>query len=264
MTELRASYDPILSIVLGLISGQGSNNKFGRATNCDSGVLTDVWDRANVADNQPTWLAPTAARVHAIVSTNDNDGKTGAPSSTGARTLRVWGLTGWGVAETYEDVTLDGTTSVNTTGSYVIIHRMKVLTFGASGPNVGKITATAATDATVTAQIEVGEGQTQMAIYGIPSTQTLVVPGFYGSIERDSPTGAGALYRLLWSEDVQNQPAVFTIKHTISTNVAAAPFYQPYLPYNRFTGPGILKLQVQADANDVFADGGFGIILVDN
>ena len=175
--------DPMLGIPKGDFSGYTAVNKFGRSTDVDDGVNTDIWDVANAnsypsaaLDQQAIWVPPTTARTHQIASTSANDD--GDPVGTGARTIQVYGLTGWGAAETSEVVTMNGTTDVATSSSYVIIHRMKVLTYGGSGPNVGSITATADTDDTITAMIAPGEGQTQMAIYGFPSTQTAYMTGF--------------------------------------------------------------------------------------
>ena len=262
--QIVSTLPAALEIPEGEITGHYSVNKFGRCTNADSADPTDIWDRANPTNDQAIWLAPTAARLHSLSSTSDNDGKTGAPSSTGARTVQVYGLTSWDTAETSEVVTLDGTTAVITANSYVIIHRIKVLTSGASGPNIGTITAAAAIDGTVTAQIQPLEGQTQMAIYGIPSTQRAFMTGFYGSLDRDSPVGASALLKLLWCFDVENQPTVFQVKHTVTIANGQPPHRHEYNPYNGFSGPGIFKLQVNSDGNDTLADGGFDLILVDN
>ena len=254
-----------LAIAKGDVPGHSAVNKFGRTTNADASDPTDIWDRANATNDQAIWLPPTTARIHAIASTDDNDGKTGAPSSTGARTIQVYGLTSWSTAETSEVVTLDGTTGVNTGSSYVIIHRMKVLTSGASGPNIGTITATAATDTTVTAQIQPSEGQTQMAIYGIPSTQTAYMTQYYASVERASPTGVHVDVALLWVFDVTAQPRVGQIKHTISLDQEGSTYVRhAFNPYNKFVGPGILKLRANASGNDSSVDGGFDLILVDN
>jgi hypothetical protein len=252
-----------LEIPAGNVAGTSAVNKYGRTTNADSADPTDIWDRANVTNDQAIWLAPTAARIHTVASTSDTDGKTGAPSAAGARTIRVYGLKTWDTAETSEDITLDGTTGVPTVNSYVIIHRIKVLTSGTSGPNVGTITATAASDATVTAQINPLEGQTQMAIYGVPSTQTAYMTSFYVNVERDSPQGADFLVKLLWCFDVENQPKVFQVRHTISVEVGQD-IQHKYDPYNAFVGPGILKIQGTSNANDTLANGGFDLILVDN
>lgn len=256
--------DSNLSIPKGEIAGHASVNKFGRTTNADSGIATDVWDRANATNDQDVWLSPTAARVHTVVSTSDLDGKTAAPSSVGARTIRIYGLTSWSTAETSEDITLDGTTGVNTTNSYVIIHRIKVLTCGTSGPNVGYITATAVTDGSVTAQINPSEGQTQMAIYGVPSTQTAYLTGWYASINKAVATAQGNI-SLLASIDQANTNNEWQVKHTTGLNTTGTSTYQHHFnPYNGFAGPVVLKLQVVTGQNDCDVSGGFDLILVNN
>jgi hypothetical protein len=256
--------DSEFAIALGLIEGFADINKYGRTTNADSGVATDVWDGANTTDDVDIWVAPTAARVHAIVSTSDSDGKTGAPSSVGARTIRVYGLTSWSTAETYEDVTLDGTTVVNTANSYVIIHRMKVQTTGASGPNVGTIKATALTDATVTAQIQPLAGQTQMVVYGVPSTQTLFVDSFYLSVNR-AVASVACDVTFFRTTDVTNQPNVWTVARTIGLNTTGTSAYQrPTERKIKIVGPAIIKIQVTTTANDTDVSAGFGGTIVTN
>jgi hypothetical protein len=140
---------------------------------------------------------------------------------------------------------------------------MKVLTSGASGPNIGIIKATAAApDSTVTAEIRVGEGQTQMAIYGVSSTQTAYLTAFYASINRAVATAQGNI-ALKWCFDVENQPKVFQIKHTLGLSTSgSSAIVQTYNPYSAFAGPGILKMAVTTGQNDCDVSGGFDLILV--
>lgn len=247
----------------------GMVNKYGRATNGVQTTATDIWDRADASATQQIWVAPTAARIHSIASTDDNDGKTGAPSSTGARTIRVYGLQTWSSAESNEDITLDGTTGVNTANSYVIIHRMKVLTHGTAGPNVGNITATAATDATVTAQISAGEGQTLMAIYGVPDTQTAYMTCYWVNAHQSATpaTAAEVDFTLLINEhpDVDATTAGFLNKSNmgIRSTGNTAP-HRCFFPYFKITGPAIIKMQAIASAADVEGVAEFDLILETN
>lgn len=253
----------------GNIPGHFAVNKYGRATSGIQVTATDIWDRADAAQTQQIWVAPTVARIHAIASSSDSDGKTGAPSSVGARTIRVFGLQTWSAAETSEDVTLDGTTPVNTSSSYVIIHRMKVLTHGTAGPNVGIITATAATDGTVTAQIGAGNGQTEMSIYGIPSTQKAYMTKFDVSAHN---TGNPSVvietdFELLVNEhpDVDETSAAFLIKANVGLiATGSTTFPKTYDPPFRIDGPAIIKFQAIATTADTEGVAEYDLILVDN
>jgi hypothetical protein len=250
--------DTRLAVAHRSLSGHVGENKFGRATNVDNGVDTDIWDRANPTNDQAIWLAPTQARVHAIVSSSaDDDG------DPGAGTVRVYGLKTWDSSETTEDVTMNGTTPVNTANSYVIINRMKVFLSGTSGPNVGVITATAAVDGTVTAQIGAGMGQTQMAIYGIPSTKNAYMTSYYGSVIKASGSASIAL-TLLVNEEPDTTPTAFLVKHTNGASTAGGTYFRhEFTPYFSVVepGPAIIKLQANGDANDLDVSAGFGLIL---
>ena len=156
----------------------------------------------------------------------------------------------------------DGTSNVATTNSYVIIHRMKCCTWGTSGPNVGNIKATAVTNATVTAQILAGEGQTQMAIYGVPRGQTLYMCDYYASIVKGA-SSVGVALKLLVNTYADNQLTGFLTKHTVGattegTNYIRHEFGVP----SGYAGPCIVKLQANASANNTNVDGGFSGILV--
>jgi hypothetical protein len=264
MTYVGAK-DLMLEIARGNVSGQSGVNKFGRAPAGVQITATDIWDRADATPTQQIWVAPTTARIHDIVSTDANDD--GSPAGTGARTLRVYGLTAWNAAEVSEDITMNGVSNVATSNSYVIIHRMRVLTKGASGPNVGTITATAQTDATVTAQINIGEGQTQMAIYGVPSTQTAYMTNYYFSMAEDSApaTGKAVECTLLVNPEPDTELTKFLVKHTQGmANTSNGNVGHSYRPYFGIPGPAIIKLQGIATDADTDASGGFDLILVNN
>lgn len=102
--------DPLLAAASGEVTGVSIVNKFGRAPNGVQTTAADIWGRADATPTQQIWLAPTAARVHAIVSSSASDD--GDPVGVGARTVRIWGLTSWSTVEVSEDITLDGATPV--------------------------------------------------------------------------------------------------------------------------------------------------------
>lgn len=247
-------HDYYSEIAAGNIAGRATVNKFGAAPSGAQTTATDIWGRADATPTQQIWLAPTAARLHAIASSGTAD--------TGY-TVRVYGLTSWDTAETNEDVTLAGTSPVNTAGSYVIIHRMKCIYTAAKTSNAGTITATAATDNSVTAVINPGDGQTEMAIYGVPSTQKALLHRWACSIDKTSAAAVTCDFRLLVNENPNVQTVGFLRKDDMScqstgTNQAERNYKLPPV----FSGPCIIKVQGIASAADTDAESGFDLELV--
>jgi len=78
---------------------------------------------------------PTSAAVASISSSSANDDLTG----TGARTVTIVGLDSSWDALT-ETVDLDGTTTVNSTGSFLRINQVYVASVGSGGDSAGSIT----------------------------------------------------------------------------------------------------------------------------
>jgi hypothetical protein len=232
-------------------------NKFGLASDADQGIATDVWDGADGTTSTDVWVAPTAARVHAIASTSVND----AAAGSGMRTVRVYGLQTWDSFETSEDITLAGSDSVNTSNSYVIIHRMKGLTFGAGGANDGKITATAASDSTVTAVIQNGNNQTLMAIYGVPSVQVLYLKQLVQTSLRVVAT-VQVDGTLLINERADQSDSGFLVKERYQTT-QDAPFVRTWSPPKTVVGPAIVKMQANSSANNATVTGAFDGYLQD-
>ena len=170
---------------LGNLEGRSFVNKFGAAPSGAQTTATDIWDRADATPTQQIWLAPTAARIHTIASTSAQD----AAAGTGVSTVLVYYLPDWDTKEAVETVTGNLNAGIAMTNAAVIIHRMKVVpqasTTGVGG-NIGTITATAATDTTITAVILPGNGQTEMAIYGVPSCQTALMHSWNANIDKTS------------------------------------------------------------------------------
>jgi hypothetical protein len=249
-----------LEAARGRVPGVATLNKFGRAQSGVQTTSTDIWSRADAAATQQIWVAPTTARVHAIVSTSASD----AAAGVGARTVRIQGLTAWNTAEATETVTLNGTTPVNTVNSYVIIHRMKVLTCGATDINVGTISATAATDGTITAIISPSQGQTQMAIYGVPSTQSLYMTRFYAYMnDPNASTRVDAQLRVNDNPDVQLTNFINKFDLQLFNSGSSTDDISFNIPI-KFSGPCIIKVQAIANIADVDMSAGFDGYLVTN
>ncbi len=254
--------DPLLQIALGNVTGLAAVNYFGRTTNADAGVATDLWDLAHDATPVLILVAPTAARIHQIVSSSTDDD--GSPVGVGARTIRLWGLKTWSTAESSEDITMNGTTNVPTVNTYVFINRMEVLTFGGTSVNVGIIKATADTDSTKTIQIAASEGETHSAIYAWSSLQTAYVMNYWASLNR---TVSGSLDALLLANIAADngEEDLFTTKHRRGfIDTGNSHFFHRFEPPLKIPGPAILKVQANGSGANMEVSGGFGLILSTN
>jgi len=141
-----------------------------------------------------TW---SSAAVKLKIS-SDNAADDGDPAGNGANTVTVQGLDG-NYEEISETVTLDGTTPVETTNTFLRTHRMFVVTAGAGLTNTGVIYAADTGDTYGTpgvpdtatgirSTIGAGEGQTLQAFYTIPAGYT----GYLLQVAAGSVNGTNA------------------------------------------------------------------------
>lgn len=240
-----------LDAAMGSINGISYVHKFGRNADIDQ-AIEDIWDGGGV------WVPPTTARTHSIVSSDAADTNT---AGAGARKIKISGLVDWSSeGSASEVIELNGTTPVSTVNSYVIIHRMFVAESGDS-INTGTITATADTDATVTASILAGEGQTQMAIFGIPDGHTALMSQFYASSNRSTTSGSVDLLLKVNSSPQDNN--AFTTKHAEGLQLSgSSSLIHKYSPYKKFNGPCIVKMSAIGSANGNDVSAGFDMIIV--
>ena len=162
---------------------------------------------------------------------------------------------------------LNGTGDVDTTNSYVIIYRMHVITKGATNVNVGLITATATSPSatTITARIEIGKGQTQMAIFGIPSTQKFYMDRFYSNMNKSGGAVGQVDVVLLYNPEPDVELTNFVSRHTFGLQKSGTTaFLIPFTTPKILPGPAIIKIQVSSNANDMDVSAGFDGEIVDN
>jgi hypothetical protein len=131
-----------------------------------------IWTASSVY----TYLA--AASVLTISSSSATD----SSSNTGARTVRINGLDA-NYNEISETVSLNGQTAVNTVNSYLRVFGIQVMTAGSGGTAVGVIyagtgTVTSGVPANVYAEIPVGYGKSQMAIWTVPAGYTAYITSY--------------------------------------------------------------------------------------
>ena len=135
------------------------------------------------------WTTLTSAETMNVVSDNTADSSTG----TGVRTLQIRGLDN-NYDEISEDVTMNGTNAVTTTKSFLVIHRMEMLTAGSIQTNVGDITVTASSAGTTQAMIN-GTHSTTQAFYVVPRGYHAVLIGWETNAGKSDDFESNILFR---------------------------------------------------------------------
>lgn len=191
------------------ITGASSNVKFGRNPDIDTATdPEDVWDGGGVYTGQPTGSAET---VEVFSSSTDDDGE-GTPG-TGARTVRLYGLDA-NYVEQEVDVTLNGTSAVATTETWLRVYRLKVLTAGSGGQNAGTLTVRhTSTTANVFTVVPVAANQSSVCAFTVPANVTCLIKHIYISLTE--AVGAadygvvslrirddGGVFRTAWSKNM--------------------------------------------------------------
>lgn len=110
-----------------------------------------------------SWTQMSSADTMDVVSDSANDTSAG----TGARSIKITGLDG-NYNEIEETVTMNGTTSVTTTNTFIIIHRAIPKTAGSSETNDGNITITDTTGGTTQALIDATQHSTIQGFSMVP------------------------------------------------------------------------------------------------
>jgi hypothetical protein len=239
------------------LKGISHVNVLGDAPNVGLNVKTDIWDRANATDNQILWSSPTSAQTHLLKSDSSSD----APGQNGAHVVTVFGLDpNWDRQE--ETVSLNGATNVSTANQYARIFRMICTAFGASQINIGKITATAATDSTVTAQVNAQNGQTLMAIYSTPRRRRSYLDHYFVSVRRKASGTADVILSVKENADISGSG--FVVKHVNSISLTGTSYMRnDFNPYLFIPPKSDVKIQAIGGANNMEISAGFDIIEVE-
>lgn len=133
----------------------------------DLAAAEDVCEAGGTYAGLP--VIPTqAGEALNVVSGSANDTSAG----TGARTIRVEGLDANG-SWAEENITLNGTTPVVTTSTWLRVIRAYIVTAGSGATNAGAITIKHnTTTANVFSVIKAGRGQAANAVFTVPTGKT--------------------------------------------------------------------------------------------
>ena len=166
-TNRVSAKDFYTDIAEGNLTGHSVWSKIGYNDNVDN-VEEDMMPLGGL------YTFPAAATKMDLASNDDNDGKTGSPTSTGARTVKIYGLLA-DFSEDSETITMNGTTPVTTTKTYLRINNMRIATAG-TGVAIGNLSLSEVGGTTYKyGYIRAGYTRQRQFIYTVPLGKTLYI-----------------------------------------------------------------------------------------
>jgi hypothetical protein len=149
---------------------------------------------SRAAVRRTAYTEQTSNAQRSVLSGSANDTAAG----TGARTMRITYLDSTGAGPFTEDITLNGTTPVNTVATNIcFIESMEILTVGSGGANAGLISlrATTAGGGATVGTIATGDNQTFWAHHYVPSGRECNITGLYVN-HSGTTVGSGAVFAI--------------------------------------------------------------------
>jgi hypothetical protein len=237
-------------------------------------VINDTngeWGTVNIV--AATTLTHTTMTNASSASPANNPNESGdsyrvaTSADTGAGVVHIEGLTDsgggvWDVAT--ETIVMNGQTDVAITKTFVRLYRGFVLHAGASGMNEGDITVEV--DATTNAGIFIatGDGQTQQAIYTVPSGKTgYFLKGYVGIGSGIGAQTGSAVFT--WRARLNNgATGVFSIKGQIEVNDKSPYWIYEYGIPVALPEKSDLLIRCDTTTKTLGVVGAFDMVLVDN
>lgn len=218
---------------------------------------TSTTDPVTVPIRDTTYTEQTSGAQRSVASASASDTSAG----TGARTVRLTYYTATLAGPYTEDLTLNGTTGVNTVATDIcFIEKIEVLTVGSGGTNAGIISIYTAINkgGSVFGSIALGVGRTQWAHHYVANGQTCFITGLRAGMSGGGTTAGGVFVR-------RAKP---TIANTYEVQISdfvrmAMPGYQGTVPITYATplevvGPARVTMYATEDGtNDLVWYGSF-------
>jgi hypothetical protein len=226
------------SIAIGNVNGLSAV----RGGYCSTSSTTITAIRATV------YTEPTSAQQMRLVSSNANDSSAG----TGSRTIEITYYDGSLNGPFTEIVTMNGTTPVNTVATNIrFIEKLRTLTIGSNGTNVGTISIQNIGGGTTFGSIAISDGVTYWTHHYVPSGKKC----FITRIQSGCQGNSGVIFPRYISVLTANAHEEQIIASARTTTAQPSQIYD----WDNFyvTGPGRICLYFRSDsatANTIHAN----------
>jgi len=187
-----------IQVARGLVSGASQLNIFAYSDTVKTTFYT-LWELTGTTQ----YAFPTSAVTMTLVSTSASD-------NTRA-TILVSGLdSSWNLIT--ETVTLNGTTNVTTTNSFLRINSM-IMTSTGTGQTTNVGTITAKNGGITYSQINIGVGRSQAGVYSVPNGYTMYLTSI-NAFNGDAAAGNAINYQVKSTNNAQTNPVTLTVLQT--------------------------------------------------
>jgi hypothetical protein len=253
INELQNPTDFIYQISAGERDGYIPWNKFGYNSDISAANQEVIWSHSN------GWSFLTTPSTLEIVSTSSNDTLLG----TGARTVNISGIN-QNKEIVSEDVELDGINPVTTQHQYFGVNRIAVTLSGSLNDNDGIITAAVTGSPTnIQAEIPVGAGITQQAIFFIPAGYMYQANWLWANVARTGgnqiPTVTIYMYHYSYLTNTKREVFRAKIDGSVANSVDVTP-PQPFVVPEQ----GVMWVEAKTDKDSTEVQVRFSGILKSN
>lgn len=240
-------------VALGRRQGWTTWNKFGYNTDVDTTTDPEI-----VASWGGTSQYITAGETLSVVSTSTADD--GDPAGTGANSVIIYGVeSNWDAIT--EVVTLNGTTPVVTTNSFIGVNRMAIYLAGTGKTNAGTITATASSSGYTMGQMPIGQGTSQQLIFYVPRNHQFLATWLVLNALKEGPASAPIVTFRGWVYSATSNAEYEVYRGSEDTNATTDLILNPAEPFI-IGEKSILWFTAETTQNDTTVRGRFSGKLV--
>lgn len=239
----------LLDVARGRVAKTAIVRRFGINADIDTASEEDVLALGGDAP----WNSSAQSLEAVSDSTDDVSG-----SGTGARTIRVRGLNG-AYADASETVSMNGTTPVNLSNTYVGDIRAELLTAGSGETNAGNITIRIQSAGASQALMPAGFGRSLASTYIVPANKTAYLIGWSGSLYK-AVSASYAELRLMVADDTVG----WRLEALHELNQAGISAYARFSDDMLIPLPAKTRVRVRAkvSVNDTGVSSDFQVVLI--
>lgn len=169
----------------------------------------------------------TASTLRFVSTSTDDDG---SPAGIGANALVVYGVDA-NYDQQIEVVTLNGTTNVDTTSTWLGVNRISIYLAGSSRTNVGAITVTAITGGATQATMPIGSGTSQQCMFFVKNNhQALMEYARFGATKFSAGTNPIITFKG-WVYSAVSNAKYEVFRITVDTDLENFIDLSPGLPF---------------------------------